>query len=394
MEGRVDILAPALRANPYPHYAELRRSSPVCQVDPGGMWAVSRYDDVVHVLKNPALFSSQGFEAAWQPPWLGYNPLVQSLLSKDPPAHTRLRNLVSRAFGTQVLARMEPQLREFTADLANGLAGEVEFVDAFALPLPAFAIAVLLGLDPSLRMHFKRWGDDVISITPELLPEEARAAEIRRSVAEICHYFGELVAARRRAPTEDLASRLVLAEADGQRLSDAEVIEMFTILLIAGFETTTHLLSNTMIFLAAYPEEMRRLRDDPSLIPAFVEEMNRYEGPVHAVIRTATQDVTLSGVTIPAGALVLPLIGSANRDEARFPDPDRFDLDRPGGGVTFGHGIHVCVGAALARMEVRIALEVLLSRFRAVEICTDAIEYNCMLTVRGPLALPLRFLPA
>lgn len=399
MNDRVDILSPALRADPYPHYAELRRSSPVCQVDPGGMWAVSRHDDVVHVLRHPELFSSQGFRKAWQPPWLGYNPLANSLLAQDPPSHARLRGLVSRAFGAPVVARIEPGLRALAGELADRLAGEggapgfVDFVGAFAMPLPASAIAALLGLDAGLSAHFKRWGDDILSVTPEL-PDEARAARVRGSVAELCNYLGEVVAARRRAPGEDLASRLLLAELDGQRLTDAEVIEMLTALLLGGFETTTHLLGNTMVFLAAHPEEMDRLRADPSLVPAFVDEMNRYDGPSQSLPRIAAEDVTLSGVTIPRGALVLALVGSANRDERRYPDPDRFDVRRGAPGIGFGHGIHVCIGAALARMEARIALEVLVSRFRRVQLAPGPIEYNRTLAVRGPVALPLRMTPA
>jgi len=401
MDRRVDILAPGFRADPYPHYAELRRSSPVCQVDPGGMWAVSRHEDVIHVLRNPALFSSAGFKAAWQPPWLGYNPLANSLLAQDPPTHTRLRGLVSRAFGPAVIARMEPRLRALAGELAGGVVdgcngdgdGWVDFVDAFAMPLPAFAIADLLGLDPDLCAHFKRWGDDLLSVTPEPGSPE-RAAHLRGTVDEVCRYIGEAVAARRRAPAEDLTSQLLRAEVDGQRLGDAEVIEMLVVLLFGGFETTTHLLGNTMIFLAAHPEEMTRLRADPSLIPAFVEEMNRYDGPSQSVPRIATEDVTLAGVSIPRGAMVLPLVGSANRDERRYPDPDRFDLHRGAPGVGFGHGIHACIGAMLARMEAKVALEALVARFRGVELAPGEIQYNRTLAVRGPTALPLRLLPA
>ncbi|WP_437661406.1 cytochrome P450 [Sorangium sp. So ce1182] len=371
----------------------MRRVSPVCQVDPGGMWAVTRYEDVLFVMKNPALFSSEGFKVAWQPPWVGYNPFANSMLAMDPPAHTRLRSLIHRAFGAATVARLEPRLRVVAVELTNRLVEETDFVQAVGHPLPAFAIGEILGLDHALHSNFKRWADDIVAITPEL-PRPEDAQRVRTTIAELSGYLMEVIAKRRRAPVDDTVSDLVRAESDGQRLTDTEIVEFLVTLLIGGLETTTHLLSNSLVFLADHPEMMRRLHAEPGLIALFVEEMLRYDGPVQTLPRIATSDVVLSGVTIPRGALVIPIIASANRDEAKFKDPDRFDLHRGSqGGLHFGHGVHFCIGAALARMEARVALEAVIARFQRVERVPGELQYNRTLTVRGPVTLPLRFTP-
>ncbi|WP_437579039.1 cytochrome P450 [Sorangium sp. So ce887] len=392
MHHRMDVLSPEFRANPYPCYAELRRAAPVCQVEPGGMWAVSRYEDVLFVLKSPELFSSHGFKAAWQPPWVGYNPLASSMLALDPPAHTRLRGLIHRAFGARTVARLAPQVRAVAEELAGTLAGELDFIDAFAMPLPAFVIGEVLGLDHGLRRHFKRWADDILSVTPGPEPP-AHAERIRTTIAELTGYLRDVVAARRRAPADDTVSDLIRAEADGQALTDTEIVDFLVLLLLGGLETTTHLLGNALLFLADHPDMMRRLRAAPDLVPLFLEEVLRYDGPSQSVPRLTTREVELAGATLPPGALVLALVASANRDERQYPEPDRFDLHRGShGGLQFGHGIHFCIGAALARMEARAALEALIARFPRVERGPGEIVYNRTLTVRGPVALPLRFI--
>lgn len=390
MEERLDVLSPSFRADPYPFYAEMRRSWPVCRVEPGGMWAVSRWEDVLAVLKNPGVFSSQGFKAAWEPAWVGRNPLAHSMLALDPPAHTRLRGLVTRAFGASTTSRLAPKVERLADALADELVGEVDFVEAFAAPLPAFVIGEILGLDPALHVHFKRWADDILSVAPEPRSEE-HAARVRTTIAELSGYLREVVATRRREPTDDTVSELLRAEVDGQTLTEAELVDFLVMLLLGGLETTTHLLGSTMMLLAQQPALFERLGAEPSLAAPFVEEMLRYDGPSHSLPRITTADVTLAGVTIPAGSLVLALVGSANRDERRYVDPDRFDVDRGSqGGLQFGHGIHFCIGALLARMEARVAVEVLARRFRRVELGAGEIRYNRTLTVRGPVELPLR----
>lgn len=395
MDEPMNVLSPAFRADPYPYYAELRRRGPVSQVEPGGMWAVSRYEEVIFVLKHPELFSSQGFKTAWQPPWVGYNPLANSMIAMDPPGHARLRALVSRGFGPLAAARLEPRVRTLAGELADGLRGEGgDFIQALAMPLPAFVIGELLGVDHGLRASFKRWADDILSVTPELPPPE-QIARVKATIAALDGTLREVIAARRQAPRGDAVSDLIAAEAEGQALTDTELVNFLVVLLLGGLETTTHLLGNALIYLAAHPDLMARLHAAPALVPPFIEEILRFDGPSQSLPRVTLQETTLAGVTLPPGAMVLALVGSANRDERLYPDPDRFNLDRGSqGGLQFGHGIHFCIGAALARMEARTALEAIVTRYARVERITDEIEYSRTLTVRGPVALPLRFFAA
>lgn len=388
MNASANLMSPALRADPYPLYAELRRERPVCQVEPGGLWAVSRYADVLAILRDPVRFSSQAFQAAWQPPWVGYNPLANSLIALDPPAHTRLRSLVTRAFGGRSVSRLEPGLRTMAVRLAAELPVEVEFVSAFATPLPAYAIGEILGLDHDLHGRFKAWADDILSVTPEP-PDEARAARIRGSIAELTGHLAEVIKSRRLCPADDTASDLLRARSDGQELADREILDFLVVLLLGGLETTTHLLGNAMILFARRPELIERLHAEPGLASRFVDEMIRFDGPSQALPRITTTEVEIAGVRLPPGALVLALVGSANRDERYFPDPDRFDLDRGELGLQFGFGIHYCLGAALARLEATVAVQSVVRRIQRVELAGE-IEYNRALTVRGPVKLPLR----
>lgn len=394
MRTSIDILAPEFRADPYPHYAVLRRDAPVCLAEPAGVWLVSRHDEVMTVLRDPARFSSQGFRAVWEPPWLDYNPLARSILAMDAPGHTRLRALASRSLGPRAVAHLGPAIHARADQLLAGLAGEVDLVSAYAAPLPAFVIATLLGLDEALGDRFKRWADEFLSVTPEPL-DAAHAARVRATIAESSAYLTAVIADRRRAPIDDTVSELVSAELDGQRLGDAEILEFMIAILLGGLETTTHLIATSALFLAASPDLWSRLRGEPALVPAFVEEMLRFDGPSQSLPRFTTCDLTLAGVDIPARSLVLALVGSAGRDERRFADPDRFDLDRrSAGALNFGHGVHFCLGAALARMEAQIAVSALLRHFAKLERLPGPIAYNRTMTVRGPVSAPLRLHPA
>ena len=392
MRSSIDILAPAFREDPYPTYAALRRDSPVCQVEPGGLWAVSRHDDVMAVLRDPQRFSSQAFRAVWEPPWVGYNPLARSILALDGPGHGRLRALAGRSVGPRAVARLAPAIRAEAERLAAGLDGEVEIVEGFAAPLPAFVIATLLGLSPRLAGNFKNWADDFLSVTPEPL-DDAHAARVRATIAELSAYMHAVIAERRRAPVDDMVSELLRVDEDGQCMSDAEILEFMIVILLGGLETTTHLLSTSMLFLAGRPDLWATLRAEPGKIGGFVEEMLRYDGPSQTLPRVTTCEVELAGVEIPAGALVVALVGSAGRDERRFDAPDRFDLERGTAGLNFGHGVHFCLGAALARMEAQIGLAALVSRFAAVERVPGPIVFNRTMTVRGPVAARLRLTP-
>ncbi|WNG43869.1 cytochrome P450 [Archangium minus] len=392
---RVNILAPEFRANPHPRYAEMRRNTPVIQVEPAGFWAISRYEDVALVIKNSQLFSSQGFKAAWQPEWVGYNPLANSMLALDGAGHTRLRTLVSRAFNASAINRLEVRIRKLANRLVEELAakGEADFVSQFAMPLPAFVIGELLGLDVSLHHRFKDWSDDIASVTPEPRDSE-HARRTLSAIEDSTRYISEVIEARRRSPAEDMVSDLIRAEVEGQSLTDREIIDFLVLLLIGGLETTVHLLANSLLFLAERTDVQARLRAEPTLVPGFIEEMLRYEAPVQALLRIVTSDVTLSGVRIPQGDVVLALLASANRDERHYTEPDRFDLHRGQPGLSFGYGVHYCIGAQLARMEARCGLEALLSRFSGFERIPTELNWGQAITVRGPQRLPLRFIPA
>lgn len=399
MTQRLNLMSPEIRANPYPFYAALRRDSPVAQVDPGGLWAVSQYEDVLHVIKNPKLFSSEGLRFAAAPPWLGRsNPLAESmLLMDDPKQHGRLRGLVTRAFGPTAMARLEPRIRAMARELTTRLLDRkaVDFVEDFALPLPASVIGALLGLDPALHSRFKQWSDDIAAISASQPEDTALLAQCRRTIEEMEQYLGEVLASRRQSPTDDMVSDLLHARAEGEALTDKELMAFLFLLLVAGLETTVHLLGNSARLLAEHPDILARLRADRALIPQFIEEVLRFEPPVHATMRLCTEEVKLGGALLPRGSVLLVLLASALRDERYCPDGERFSLDRKGpNNMAFGHGMHFCLGAPLARLEVRVALEELLPRCAHLARRPDPVEWNQAMTVRGMRNLPLEARPA
>ncbi|WP_309890343.1 cytochrome P450 [Archangium sp.] len=391
MEQPLNLMTPEVRANPYPLYAELRQLPP-CQVEPGGMWAVSRYEDVVAVLKDPRRFSSAGLGRSFLPPWLERNPTAHSLVMKDPPEHTRLRGMLSRTFGPAALSRLEPRIRAIAEQLAESLVRrqEVDFVADFALPLPARVLNLFYGLEPSMALHLKRWADDLVSI-PASQPTPQRIAEVRHSLAEMERCFTALIEERRATPGEDLVSELIRVEG----ITQEEILSFLFGLLPAGVETTVYLLANTMFILSTHPRELERVLANRALIPRLIEEVLRYDPPGQSSLRLTTEDVALSGVTIPRGSLVVALMGAAMRDERQFPDAERFSLDREGqSNLSFGHGPHFCLGAMLARLEARLGLEALFSRLRGFSLSPGEVRWSHSIIARGPLALPMRVEPA
>jgi cytochrome P450 len=396
MSTRYNLLGPELTANPYPAYAEMRRNTPVCQVDPGGMWAITRYDDVIRVMKNPQLFSSQGFGAALNPPWLGGNPLSNSMLTMDPPQHGRLRMLVSRAFGAPAMARLESRVRAFAeqavAELPVGQS--VDLLPAYGLRIAASVIGDMLGLDPALHTRLKRWADLITDL--EFPPEDENRKQMARdAVADLRRYFTEQLDRRRQEPADDVVSDLLRARVDGVALTQDELISFLVLLLVGGIETVEHLMDCSILVLLERPELMARLRADRSLIPAFIEEVLRYEPPAHTAPRITTSEVELSGVRLPRGTPVLAMLASACRDETHFPDGERFDMTRPGPqNLPFGYGTHFCLGVHLARMEARLALDAFLNRFGRVERGSEPMTWNRGLVIRGPGTLPVVLHPA
>ena len=387
--------APEVKENPYPYYAYLRRHAPAYRVEPFGFWAISRYEDVDYAVRNPQLFSSATlFEVM-----LGdLNPVPEapSLISSDPPVHTRLRKLVNRAFTPRLIAALEPRIREIASQLIAQVAtgSEFDLIADLTIPLPVIVIAEMLGVEPDRRDNFKRWSDDLVSainMASGGIAEEDRS-RIRQSIAEFRTYFQHTIEARRREPREDLISGLVRAEEEQQALTADEILGLTTLLLIAGNETTTNLIGNAVLALLDHPAELAKVRADPALVPNLVEETLRYDTPVQNIFRQTTRDVELAGTAIPAGAPLLLLYGSANRDERKFPDPDRFDVTRDTQGhLGYGYGIHYCLGAPLARLEGKVALEALLFQLPPWSRKEDRMQRVDSFLVRGVKTLPLVF---
>lgn len=397
MHERINLLAPEVLANPYPYYARMRRDSPVCQVDPGGLWAVTRHDDILHVLKNFQLFSSEGLRRLMEPPWLGRNPAARSPLAMDPPQHGRLRALVTRAFGPHTVARLEPFLRDVTERLMAAMLErrEVDFMLALAAPLPAATMGRLLGIEDNLHSHIKRWSDSLAAVAGVPEADIEWQARIRSSIQEMESSLRQALERSRHVPGNDLISDLLAARMDGEALTEAEIIDFLVLLLAAGFETTTHLLGNTALMLADHPEIQERLRGHPTLIPAFVDEVLRYDSPAPGTFRMTTTDIELGGVKLPPNSLILVLVASGCHDEACAPDAERFVLERSGPmNFPFGHGIHFCLGASLARLEAKVALETLLSCTRSLSRKAEPLDWVPALQVRGLAKLAVEVLPA
>jgi cytochrome P450 len=392
---------PAVLADPYPHYARLRADDPVHWLDSLGTYVVTRYDDVVSLLRQPNVFSSaKGMgdllsmafgsdKGAGKARLTGAGAVGRSLIASDPPVHTDLRRLVSRAFTPRAIAELEPRIRQIAEELVGGLVarGEGDFVADLAYPLPVIVIAELLGIPPERRADFKRWSDAIVSA----FTLSADAQTTRTQASEMIDYFIEIVAQRRANPGADMISILVTKGADGEdALRLDELVGFCTLLLVAGNETTTNLLGNSLRVLFERPDVFARVRDDRSLLPQMLEEVLRFDAPVQCLFRATTEPAELSGVELPAGVRVMPVFGSANRDDRRFPDAHRFDLDRrPADHVGFGQGVHLCIGAPLARLEARIAMEALFNATGTIELAGDIVGTASFL-LRGCTSLPLK----
>lgn len=386
-------LLPEVQQNPYPYYAYMRDHTPVCEVKAVGMWAVTRYEDVLFVLRNYQLFSSSALIAAL----LGeFNPVpeVPCIITLDPPEHGRIRKLTNRAFTPRIIAGMETRVRQIAKQLVSQAIakGEFDFVKEISGPLPVIALASILGVEPELQQDFKRWADDIIVGGSSRAADDATRQRIHQSIAEFRTYLIDAIAQRRKTRREDLISNLVEAEEGNQKLTPDEVLSLALFLILGGSETTTNLLGNTMLALFNHPDQLAKIQADPALVPNALEEVLRYDAPVHMLFRRATQNVELAGTVIPEGAIVLTMYASANRDERKFPDPDRFDVTRnTEGHLGFSGGPHLCVGAPLARLEARAGLEEMLPLFPCLSRQSETVDHLEVFVVRGPKTLPLRY---
>lgn len=362
------------------------------------VYTISRYDEVSYVLKHPEIFSSEamgGSEVQVINAEGDIAPTSGSLIGHDPPEHTRQRNIVSRGFTPRRIAQLEPKIQKNAEELFARFEqrGSCDLMEEFANPLPVSVIADLLGLDPDRRDDFKRWSTALIvgSTRPG---EGGGYAANWKLFREFRSYMTQVIEERRQNPGDDLISQLI-DTGEGEGILDPEqVISFASLMLAAGSETTTNLIGNAMLALFRDKDLLTRVQQDPKLIPQLVEEALRYDAPVQLTMRLAMREHAVGGVTIPKGAIVAVLLASANRDEAHFEDPDRFNIDRPTPNhLAFGFGNHFCIGASLARLEGKIALEMILTRLGGLELTVspDTVERHGSFLIRGPGSLPVRF---
>ena len=399
-----DLASPAFKANPYPFYARLRAEAPVWRTtlpDKRAAWLVTRYGDVAKVLKDDAFAKDklnamdpeQRAKTPWVPGFL--KPLERNMLDLDDPDHARLRALVSKAFTPRLIERLRGRIETLCEELLDqmqrvrGRRDGTDLVASYALPLPATVIAELLGVPAEDHARFHRWSNRLVSVSSGRDMLRALPAAL-----SFVRYLRKLVERRRAEPEDDLITALIRAEEAGDKLSADELLAMAFLLLVAGHETTVNLIASGTLALLEHPEQAERLGCDPSLVKPAVEELLRYTSPVEiATERYAREETEFEGMTIPRGGLVLAVLGSANRDERHFEDPDTLDLARdPNRHLAFGRGgVHHCLGAPLARMEGQIALTALLRRFPGARLAMapEILRWRRGLYLRGLERLPL-----
>jgi cytochrome P450 PksS len=398
----VELRNAAFKANPYPFYARSRDVAPLCRLtllDGQSGWLVTRYDDVVTVLKDERFTTEKGKaltpEQVARVPWVpkAFKPLERNMLSVDAPDHTRLRGLVHKAFTPRLIETMRARIQSLTDELLDAVLDNdrMDLIRDYALPLPTTIIAEMLGVPAGDRHRFHRWSSALMATSSSTWGK----LKALPSVMAFMRYIRKLVKTREADPRDDLTGALVSARESGDRLSEDELLAMIFLLLIAGHETTVNLIGNGILALLEHPDQMARLRNDPELIKPAIEELLRYDSPVQmANERYAREEVTIAGVTVARGEMVFPMLGSANRDGRQFELPDELDITRePNRHVAFGLGMHYCLGAPLARMEGQIAINTLLRRMPELRLAVprDRLRYRPSIGLYGVESLPLTF---
>ncbi|HVX10114.1 MAG TPA: cytochrome P450 [Pirellulales bacterium] len=390
----LDLFSDDARRNPFPLYDLARTARPVMHEPRSGSWLIFDYAGVKQALDDTETFGSdlQSIGAHPTPPWLLFN---------DPPRHTKLRNIISQAFTPRVVAAMEPRIRELSRELLDRSAdrGEMDLAVDYSVPMPMRVIADMIGIPDCDWPLYTRWSDAILklSYTVRGISPKAEAAqaamEYQAVTDEMREYLPGLVSARRQEPKDDLITRLVAAQVDGERLTPEETLGFFQLLIVGGQETTTNLINNAVLSLLENPDQLVLLRRSPELLPSTIEETLRYRSPFQFIFRGTRRETEIHGQTIPAGQLVFLMLGSANRDPRAFPDAERFDIRRdPNRHLAFGHGIHFCLGAPLSRLEARIALTDVLERLPGLELASgEPWQPRPALHVHGPTRLPVRF---
>ena len=385
--------ADGLLDHPYDVYRRLRDTAPVHRISgPDGTpaWLVTRYDDVRSALADPRLSLDKRHATAGTYKGFSLPPALDAnLLNMDPPDHTRIRRLVGRAFTSRRIQQLRAPIRRTADQLLDALGprGTADLVAAYAAPLPITVICDLLGVPDRHRRDFREWTDTLVA------PDPARPGAGREAVVAMLGFFTGLLADKRAEPADDLLSDLIAVRDEGDRLSEDELMSLAFLILFAGYENTVQLIGNAVLALLQHPEQLAALRKDMRQLPAAVEEFLRYEGPaLLAIRRFPVEDVTIGGVTVPAGETVWVSPGAAHRDPARFPDPDRLDITRDASGhLALGHGIHYCLGAPLARAETEIAVAALLERFPELTLADGDLRRRRSLRARGLIELPVAY---
>ena len=385
--------------DPYPVYAALRTRDRVHRSDLMNAWVFTHYADVDAILRDHRRFSNdprKGDLSKRQRTALPA-PDEYSMLLLDPPDHTRLRALVNKAFISRAVTALEPYIRRLLATLLDEIgdpSAGFDIMEALAHPLPVTVIAEMLGIPAEDRAQFRIWSNQRARILEPSLSRRERALAGTATQA-VSAYLRPIIRERRAAPQEDIVSALAQAEERGDSLSETEMLNMLRLLLIAGNETTTNLIGNGMLALLRNPDQMARLREEPALIPAAVEELLRFDSPVQADFRRALEDCQVNGFPVQRRQNVVTLIGAANRDPGVFEAPDRLDVSpRKNSHISFGRGIHHCIGAPLARLEGRIVIEGLLERFRSLRLLDARPRFRNSIVLRGLESLPVAGVPA
>ena len=391
-------LSVRMAQDPYPAYAALRTRDPVHQSRLMNAWLFTRHTDVDAILRNHHHFGNDPRKGTLSRRQRANLPAPDdfSMLLLDPPDHKRLRALVNKAFTPKAVNGLEPRVRSVLGSLLDNiedLAG-FDLMQAVAQPLPVIVIAEMLGVPPEDRAQFKTWSAQRARLLePIISPRERKIAGAASEAFDA--YFRPIIKARRAAPRDDIVSALVQAEDEGERLTERETLNMLRLLLVAGNETTTNLIGNGILALLRNPDQLQRLREDRSLIPAAVEELLRFDTPVQADFRRVLADCEVNGFAMRQRDNIVVLLGAANRDPDVFENPDRLDVGRSEGShLSFGRGIHHCLGAPLARLEGRIVLEVLLDRFFSISLLADRLQFRKSIVLRGLQSLPIRCLTA
>jgi cytochrome P450 len=380
-----DPLDPEVIKNPFPYYQLLHRDAPVFKVEKHGFFVVSRYDDVASVLQNWQDFSTT----------LGPGPAkvaspVASILQSDPPTHTRLRSIISKAFTPRAVQRCEPMVEVFAGECIERMVsqGRTDLVEEYAIPIPVVVMAELLGVPRSDCKLFREWSDAIVAAIGGL-------ANPRESQIDFNTYFGDVIADREKNRGDDMISRLFDSNQKDESLSVPEILAFCLSLLVAGNETTTGLIANLFLELGRRPDQWRRLRENPELVPSAVEEGLRMVGPNQGLFRHTTRDVEMHGVTIPEGTKVLALFGAAGHDATHFPDPQNFDVGRdPNRHLAFGAGIHHCLGASLGRLEANVALRTAVERIEEFRLVVDDPDFVPIFFIRCPERLEVEVIAA